>query len=78
MRRRQSCRQSRRQSVDSSLDEYKLTDLETEYHSGLETELIDVNDDVDEVIEDVEDAKGLIDYVYLLANEVHLLEYYLK
>jgi hypothetical protein len=62
--------------VDSSLDEYELTDSETEYHSGSETELIDVDDD--EVIEDIEDAKGRVDYAYLLANEVHLLEYYLK
>jgi hypothetical protein len=61
------CRQSCRQLVDSSLDEYKLTDLETEYHSGLETEPTDV-----------EDAEGLIDCAYLLANKVHLLEYYLK
>jgi hypothetical protein len=68
----------RRQSVDSSLDEYEPTDSETEYHLGSETELTDVDDDVDEVIEDVEDAKGLIDCAYLLANEVHPLEYYLK
>ena len=70
----------RRQSVDSS-DEYELTDSETEYHSGLETELTDINDDIDEVIEDIEDiedAEGRIDYVYLLTNEVYLLEYYLK
>jgi hypothetical protein len=40
-----------------------------------ETELTDIDDDVDEVIEDV---KGLIDCTYLLANEVHLLKYYLK
>jgi len=75
------CRQSRRQSVDSSSDEYELTDSETEYHSGLETEPTDVDDDVDEVIEDVkdvEDAKGRIDCTYLLADEIHPLEYYLK
>jgi len=51
----------RRQSVDSSLDEYKLTNSETEYHSGLETEPTDVDNNVDEVIEDVHDVKGLID-----------------
>jgi hypothetical protein len=81
MRRCQSRRQSCRQSVDSSSDEYELTDSETEYHSGLETKLTDVDDDVDEVIEDVEDvedAKGRIDDAYLLANEVHPPEYYLK
>ena len=71
-------RQSRRQSVDSSSDEYELTDSETEYHSGSETEPTDVDDDVDEVIEDVEDAEGLIDCAYLLADEVHPPEYYLK
>ena len=71
-------RQSRRQSVDSSSDEYELTDLETKYHSGSETEPTDVDDNVDEVIEDVEDAEGLIDCVYLLADKVHPLEYYLK
>jgi len=70
-------RQSRRQSVDSS-DEYELTDSETEYHSGLETEPTDVDDNIDKVIEDVEDAEGRIDCAYLLANEVHLPEYYLK
>ena len=83
MPRRLSRRQSRRQSVDSSnsldsLDEYELTDLETEYHSGLETKLTDVDNDVDEVVEDVQDLEGLMDYVDLLANKVHLLEYYLK
>ena len=71
-------RQSRRQSVDSSSDEYELTDSETEYHSGSETEPTDVDDDVDEVIEDVQDVEGLIDCAYLLADEVHPLEYYLK
>jgi hypothetical protein len=70
-------RQSRRQSVDSSSDEYELTDSETEYHSGSETEPTDVDDDVDEVIEDVQDVDGL-DCVYLLADEVHPPEYYLK
>ena len=40
------------------------------------TVLTDVNNN--EVIEDVEDAEGRVDYVYLLANEVYLLEYYLK
>jgi hypothetical protein len=70
-------RQSRCQSVDSS-DEYELTDSETEYHSGLETEPTHVGDDVDEVIEDVENAEGRIDCAYLLADEVHPPEYYLK
>ena len=46
------------QSVDSSSDEYELTDSETKYHSGSETEPTDVDDDVDEVIKDVEDAEG--------------------
>ena len=81
MRRRQSRRQSRCQSVDSSLDEYELTDSETEYHSDSETEPTDVDDNVDEVIEDVEDVedvKGLIDCAYLLSDEVHPPEYYLK
>jgi hypothetical protein len=78
MRRRQSRRQSHRQSVDSSSDEYELTDSETEYHSGSETEPTDVDNDIDEVIEDVEDAEGLIDCAYLLADEVHPPEYYLK
>jgi hypothetical protein len=77
MRCRQSRRQSSRQSVDSS-DEYELTDSETEYHSGSETEPTDVDNDIDEVIEDVEDAEGLIDCAYLLADEVHPPEYYLK
>jgi hypothetical protein len=67
----------RRQSVDSSTDEYELTNSETEYHLGLETEPTDVNDDVDEIIEDVQDVDRL-DYAYLLANEVHPPEYYLK
>ena len=71
-------RQSRRQSVDSSSDEYKLTDSETKYHSDLETKPTDVDDDVDEVIEDVQDVEGLIDCAYLLADEVHPPEYYLK
>jgi hypothetical protein len=44
----------------------------------LETKLIGVDDNVDEVIKDVEDVEGLIDYVYLLTNEVYLPEYYLK
>jgi hypothetical protein len=89
MRHRQPCCQSRCQSccqshqsccqlVDSSLNEYKLTDLETEYHSGSETELTDVDNDVDKIIEDVKDAEGRIDCAYLLTNKVHLLEYYLK
>ena len=77
MRRRQSRCQSRCQSVDSS-DENELSDLEIEYHSGLETELIDVDDDADKFTKDVEDAEGRIDCAYLLADEVHLLEYYLK
>ena len=71
----------RRQSFDSSSDEYEPTDSETEYHSDSETEPTDVDDNVDEVIEDVEDVedvKGLIDCAYLLANEVHPPEYYLK
>ena len=62
----------RRQSVDSSSDEYEPTDSETKYHSGLETELTDVDDDMDEDIEDVKDAKERIDYIYLLTNELHL------
>ncbi len=37
----------RRQSVDSSLDEYEPTDSETEYYSGSETELTDIDDDMD-------------------------------
>ena len=49
----QSRCQSCRQSVDSSLDEYELTNSETEYHSGSETKLTDVDDNVDEVIENV-------------------------
>ena len=67
----------RHQLVDSSLDEYKLTDLGTEYHSGSETEPTDVDDDMDEVIEDVQDVEGLIDCADP-ANELHLPEYYLK
>jgi len=67
-------RQSYRQSADSS-DEYELTDSETEYHLGSETEPTDVDDNVDEVIEDVE---GLINCADLLADEVHPPEYYLK
>ena len=51
--RRQSYRQSCRQLVDSSLDEYELIDLETKYHLGLETKLIDVDNNVDKVIEDI-------------------------
>jgi len=77
MRRRQSRRQSRCQSVDSS-DEYEPSDSETEYHLGSETEPTDVDDDVDEFTEDVEDAEGRIDCAYLLADEVHPPEYYLK
>ena len=74
----------RRQSVDSSSDEYELTDSETEYPSGSETEPTDVDDDFDELIEDikdiedVEDAEGGIDCACLLADEVHPPEYYLK
>ena len=68
----------RRQSVDSSSDEYEPTDSETEYYSGSETEPTDVDDNVDEVIKDVEDIEGLIDCAYLLADEVHPPEYYLK
>ena len=75
MRRCQSRRQSCCQLVDSSLDESELTNSETKYHSGLETELTDVDDNIDEVIKDV---KGLINYTDLLANKVHLLEFYLK
>src|SRR5271170_2218652 len=64
-----------------------LFHTETEYHLGLETKLTDVDNNevsvankVDESDdnEDVEDAKGGIDSVYLLANEVHPPEYYLK
>jgi hypothetical protein len=43
--------------VDSSLDEYELTDLETKYHLGLETKLIGIDDDVDKVIKDVENVE---------------------
>jgi hypothetical protein len=58
----------RRQSADSSSDEYEPTDSETKYHSGSETELTDIDDIVDEVnvadkiddIEDVEDVDGRI------------------
>jgi hypothetical protein len=71
-----SCCQSCCQSVDSSSDKYKLTDSETEYHSGSETELTDVDDDVDEVIEDVKDVNEL-DCTYFLTDEVYLSEYYL-
>jgi hypothetical protein len=40
----------RHQSVDSSLDEYSnLTNSDTEYYSGSETEPTDVNDNVNEV-----------------------------
>jgi len=78
MRCRQSRRQSRRQLVDLSLDEYELTDSETEYHSGSETEPTDIDDNVGEVIKDVHDVEGLIDYASLLTNKVYLLEYYLK
>jgi hypothetical protein len=70
----------RRQSVDSSSDEYEPTDSETEYPLGSETEPTDV-DDFDELIEDIEDiedAEGGIDCAYLLADEVHPPEYYLK
>jgi hypothetical protein len=70
----------RRQSVDSS-DEYELTDSDTEYPSGSETEPTDVDNDFDELIEDiadVEDAEGGIDCAYLLADEVYPPEYYLK
>jgi hypothetical protein len=67
---------SRRQSVDSS-DKYELTDSETEYHSGSETELTDVDNDVDEVVEDVQYLEGLIDCADL-TDEVHPPEYYLK
>jgi hypothetical protein len=80
----------RHQSVDSSSDEYEPTDSETEYHSGSETELTDVYDDVDEVdtadkdndMEDVDDAEVqldcAIDCVFLLADKIHPPEYYLK
>ena len=72
MRRRQSRCQSRRQSVDSSSDEYELTDSETEYHSGSETEPTDVDDDVDEVIEDVQDVDGqLTAHTFLLMKSTH-------
>jgi len=69
------------QSVDSSLDEYELTGSETEYPLGSETELTDVDNDFDKLIEDiedVEDAKGGVDCAYLLANEVYSPKYYLK
>jgi hypothetical protein len=47
-----SCRQSRRQSVNS-LNEYELTNSETKYHSGLETELTDVDNNINKVVKDV-------------------------
>ena len=45
----------RLQLVDSSSDECEPTDSETEYHLSSETELTDIDDDVDEDIEDVEE-----------------------
>jgi hypothetical protein len=68
----------RRQLADSSSDEYEPADSETEYHSGSETELTDVDDDVNEDIEDVEDAEERMDCTYLLADELHPPEYYIK
>ena len=56
--RRQYRCQFRYQSVDSSLDEYKLSNSETKYHSGLETEPTDIDDDIDKFTKDAEDAKG--------------------
>ena len=38
------------------LDKYELTNSETEYHSGLETELTDVNNNKDEVIRNVKNV----------------------
>ena len=70
--------EARQGPFNPGTDEYELTDSETEYHSGSETEPTDVDDNVDEVIEDVEDAEGRIDCAYLLADEVHPPEYYLK
>jgi hypothetical protein len=64
--------------VDSSFNEYNPTDAETKYHSGSEIELRDVDNDVDEVIEDVEDVEERINCAYLLADEIHLPEYYLE
>jgi hypothetical protein len=69
------------QSVDSSSDRYELTDSETEYLSGSETEPTDIDNNFNELIEDiedVEDAEGGIDCIYLLADKVYLPEYYLK
>ena len=45
------------QLVDSSLDEYEPTDSETDYHLGSETELTDVSNNINEVIEDAKDAE---------------------
>ena len=63
------CHQSRRQLADSSSDENELTDSETDYRSDSETELTDVDDDVEEVIKDFE---GPIDCADLLLMITHL------
>jgi hypothetical protein len=82
----------RRQSDDSSSDEYGPTDLESDYCSSSETDLTDVDDDDDVVnaadkvddieddddMEGVDDVEGQTDCAYLLADEVHPPEYYLK
>ena len=64
--RRSSCCQS----VDSS-EKYELTDSETEYHLGSETELAVIDNDIDKVIRDIQDLKNLIDCVDL-TDEVYL------
>ena len=64
------CRSSCCQSVDSS-EKYELTDSETEYHLGSETELADIDNDIDKVIRDIQDLKNLIDCVNL-TDEVYL------
>jgi hypothetical protein len=69
------------QSVDSFSDRYKLTDSETEYLSGSETEPTDIDNNFDKLIENIEDIENTerrIDCIYLLANTVYLPEYYLK
>jgi len=51
-----------RQSTNISLDEYEPTDAETDHYSSSETELTDVDDDIEKVnisndIEDIEEPK---------------------
>lgn len=77
----------RRQSADSSLDEYEPADIEFNYDSGSETDLTDVDNDADGVnvvnkvneSNDFEDAKGVeeIDYADRLNDKAHPPEYYL-